>query len=194
MWHKAFNIVCAAVGLVLLSPVFAVLAIIIKSHDCGPVFYRSKRVGQKGDEFLLFKFRSMVVGADKGGMGLTVPGDSRITSVGRLLRRTKLDELPQLINVLVGNMNLVGPRPEDPRFVSMYSVEQRRILDFKPGMTSPASLFYRNEEEFFSAEDNLRLYVEQLMPKKIEMDLAYLDHQDVLQDTAIIVRTILAIV
>src|SRR5690349_3953933 len=137
---RLLDVVAATAGLILLLPLFIVVAIAIKLHDGGHVFYRARRVGKDGCLFHLYKFRTMVVNADRQGPAVTASGDSRITPVGRWLRRTKLDELPQLLNVLVGDMSLVGPRPEDPRYVMLYTPSQRRVLSVRPGITSAASL------------------------------------------------------
>ena len=149
---RSLEIILATIGLLLLSPVLIVLALIIKLDDGGPVFYRARRIGRDGHEFALLKFRSMIAGADKRGDGLTTMNDSRVTPMGSFLRRRKLDELPQLFNVLVGDMSFVGPRPEDPRYVEIYTAEQRRVLSTRPGITSPASIEFRNEETLLGWE------------------------------------------
>jgi lipopolysaccharide/colanic/teichoic acid biosynthesis glycosyltransferase len=160
---RFLEVALSLAGLVLLSPLFAILAVGVKMHDGGPVLYRARRVGRGGKEFSLLKFRSMIADADRRGLGLTVQGDPRVTPIGRLLRRTKLDELPQLLNVFRGEMSFVGPRPEDPRYVSRYTPEQRHVLDHRPGITSPASLAYRNEESLLGGEDGERVYVERIL-------------------------------
>ena len=193
MLHRIFNFTFAIIGLVLLSPVFALLAIAIKLDDGGPVFFRGRRIGRNGSEFRLLKFRSMRVGADKAGSGITKHGDERITAVGKILRRTKLDELPQLWNVVLGQMNLVGPRPEDPRYVAIYSEAQSEILRFRPGMTSPASVCYRNEEQLLNGPQSEQYYIDRLLPRKIELDLDYCRHQSILSDIALIFRTFAAL-
>ncbi|MFZ1405869.1 MAG: sugar transferase [Anaerolineae bacterium] len=165
------SVVAAAVGLMLLSPLFCWIALWIKLTSPGPVFYRAVRVGQDGRPFRLYKFRSMIVGTDRQGPGITATGDPRITRVGRFLRRAKLDELPQLINVLLGDMSLVGPRPEDPRYVAFYTPEQRRVLSVRPGITSPASLAYRHEEQLLAGEDWETHYRTRVLPDKLALDL-----------------------
>jgi lipopolysaccharide/colanic/teichoic acid biosynthesis glycosyltransferase len=132
-------------GLVILSPLLVALAILVKATSRGPVFYRGERVGLRGRLFRVWKFRSMTVDAERTGPGITADADPRVTRVGRFLRRFKLDELPQLVNVLAGDMSLVGPRPEDPRYVALYTPEQRAVLEVRPGLTSPASLRYADE-------------------------------------------------
>lgn len=180
----------AGIGLVVLSPLLAGLALWIRLSSPGPVLYCAERAGRGGRPFRLYKFRSMVVNAAALGPGITTRDDPRVTRVGRFLRRTKLDELPQLLNVLKGEMSLVGPRPEDVRFVRRYSAEQRRILDYKPGITSAASLQFRNEEELLKGDDWEAVYFEVLMPEKIRIDLAYLEKRTVVSDVGLILKTI----
>jgi len=191
--RRLMDILAAGIGLILLSPLFLVVAIAIKLDSPGPVFYRAKRVGKDGELFRLYKFRSMVTDAHKRGPAITTSGDSRITRVGRFLRRTKVDELPQLINVFVGDMSLVGPRPEDPRYVSLYTKEQREILKARPGMTSPASFKYRREEELLKGEDWERQYIKEILPNKIDVDLEYIQNRTLWSDIVLIFKTILAL-
>jgi lipopolysaccharide/colanic/teichoic acid biosynthesis glycosyltransferase len=181
------------VGLVLLSPLFAAIAAVVKAQDGGPIFYRATRTGRYGRPFRLYKFRTMITGADKVGPAITAGGDARVTRAGRWLRRTKLDELPQLINVLAGDMSLVGPRPEDPRYVSLYTPEQREILQVRPGITSAASLTYRREEQMLAGADWELTYRNQVMPAKLEIDLAYLANRDFWSDLMLIIRTATAL-
>lgn len=190
--RRLLDVVAAAAGLVLLGPLFLAIAAAIKLDSPGPVFYRARRVGRYGQEFRLYKFRSMVADADRRGPGITAAGDRRITRVGRFLRRTKLDELPQLINVLKGEMSLVGPRPEDPRYVALYTSEQRRVLEARPGITSAASLAFRHEEQLLSGPDWEQVYRTQVMPAKLALDLDYLNRRTLASDLALIWRTILA--
>ncbi len=190
--RRLFDILVAGSGLLLLSPLFVLVALAIKFNSLGPVFYRAQRVGKDGDLFRLFKFRSMVFGADKNGPGITVSGDARITSVGRFLRRSKIDELPQLLNVLLGDMSLVGPRPEDPRYVAHYTPEQRQALRVRPGITSAASLAYRHEEQMLAGADWEVAYRTQVLPAKLAIDLDYLAHRTLLSDLRLILDTILA--
>jgi lipopolysaccharide/colanic/teichoic acid biosynthesis glycosyltransferase len=180
-------------GLVVLSPLFVVLAILIKLDSPGPVFYRGLRVGQGGLLFRMLKFRSMVQQAEQDGPGFTADGDPRVTRLGRVLRRTKLDELPQLINVLRGEMSMVGPRPEDPRYVALYAPEQRRVLDVRPGITSQASVQYRHEEAMLARDDAEDIYVATLMPDKLRIELAYMDHMSLWTDLKVIAMTIHAV-
>lgn len=177
-----------------LSPLLVVIAVVIKAQDGGPVFYRAKRVGLHGRIFRLFKFRTMVMNADKIGAVITVKNDSRVTKIGRFLRRTKLDELPQLLNVLIGDMSLVGPRPEDPSYVALYTEEQKRILNVRPGITSAASLTYRNEEQLLTGSDWETTYKTKVMPAKLAIDLDYLSRCTFLTDLELIFKTIKAMV
>ncbi len=190
--RRLLDILVAGSGLLLLSPLFVIVALGIKLNSPGPVFYRAQRVGKDGDLFRLFKFRSMVSGADKKGPGITVSGDARITSVGRFLRRSKIDELPQLLNVLLGDMSLVGPRPEDPRYVAQYTPEQRQALRVRPGITSAASLAYRHEEQILAGADWEETYRTQVLPAKLAIDLDYLAHRTLLSDLRLILGTIFA--
>jgi lipopolysaccharide/colanic/teichoic acid biosynthesis glycosyltransferase len=179
-------------GLILLSPLFLVLAVLVKWSDGGPVFYRQERVGLGGRLFRILKFRSMVIDADRLGIAVTRDGDPRITGVGRFLRKTKLDELPQLWNVFVGEMSLVGPRPEVPQYVARYTEAQRAILELKPGITDLATLRFRNEEALLrAATDTERFYLEHCVPRKIELNLAYARRAGIWSDTVIIMQTLL---
>lgn len=189
---RAFDLVVSVIGLVLLSPLFLAIAAAIKLDSRGPVFYVAKRVGRSGERFGMLKFRSMVADADRRGPGITAAGDARITRIGVLLRRSKLDELPQLINVLRGEMSLVGPRPEDPRYVALYTPSQRRVLSVRPGVTSVASLAYKDEEARLTGQDWERYYVQQIMPDKLELELAYLEVQTMWRDLGIILGTLLS--
>jgi lipopolysaccharide/colanic/teichoic acid biosynthesis glycosyltransferase len=190
--RRLLDFVASLAGLAVLSPLFVLVGVWIKLDTPGPVFYRANRVGRAGRPFRLYKFRSMIADADKRGPGITATGDSRVTSVGRFLRRTKLDELPQLINVLRGDMSLVGPRPEDPRYVALYTPEQRRVLTVRPGITSAASLAYRHEERLLAGEDWEVVYREQVLPAKLALDLAYLERRTLWSDLALILRTVAA--
>jgi len=193
MVKRLFDVIVSAMALILLSPLFLSVAIAIKLSSPGPIFYRAVRVGRHGVLFRLYKFRSMVVNADKIGAGITTAHDPRITPVGRFLRRTKLDELPQLINVLRGEMSLVGPRPEDPRYVALYTEEQRRVLRARPGMTSLASVRYRNEQALLSGDDWETRYIQQIMPDKLAIDLQYIERATLLSDLGVLWQTFLAL-
>ena len=188
--QRIFDFFCAAVGLFLLSPVFIILGGAVTLYDGGPVFYRSQRIGRKGKFFTIYKFRTMIQDADRIGGGLTTKHDVRVTPLGRILRRYKVDELPQLLNVLKGDMSFVGARPEDPRYVSRYTPEQRRILEFRPGITSPASLRFSNEEQLLTGENLEQFYLTTLLPQKLSMDLEYLSRRTLVSDLGLIFRTI----
>ena len=187
---RLLDIIASAIGLLMLLPLFIVVIYLIKQHDGGPIFYYARRVGKGGQEFAVYKFRSMVVDADRQGAAVTISSDDRITPIGKFLRDTKLDELPQLLNVLKGEMSLVGPRPEDPRYVEKYTPQQRRILDYPPGITSAASLTYRNEESLLSGDDWETQYLNQIMPDKLAIDLEYCDRANIGQDLILILKTI----
>ena len=187
---RLFDIVASGVGLVVLSPLFAVLAVWIKADSRGPVFYRQTRVGRNNKDFRLYKFRSMRPDSDKLGL-ITVGGrDPRVTRSGYYIRKYKLDELPQLINVFVGDMSLVGPRPEVRKYVDMYTAEQLHVLDVRPGITSLASIRYRNENDVLAASDDPeRCYIERVMPDKLEIDLEYVSRAGLWSDIKLIFTT-----
>jgi lipopolysaccharide/colanic/teichoic acid biosynthesis glycosyltransferase len=190
---RIIDFVASLIGLLLLGPFLAIIAIIIKLDSSGPVFYRAWRIGQGGQLFRLYKFRTMVAEADQRGPGITTAGDSRVTRVGSVLRKLKIDELPQLLNVLRGEMSLVGPRPEDPHYVALYTPAQRRVLAVRPGITSPASIRYRHEQKLLSGPDWERVYIEQVMPHKLQIELDYLACRTWWSDLKIIFQTVLAL-
>ncbi len=190
---RALDLIVAVTALLVLWPLFALIALTVRITSPGAIFYGATRVGQNGQVFRLYKFRSMVADADKRGPGITAAGDSRVTPVGRFLRRTKLDELPQLINVLYGEMSLVGPRPEDPRYVALYSPEQREVLRVRPGITSPASVYYRNEETLLTGTDWEQQYVDKIMPAKLAIDLDYVRRVSLWGDINVLWRTFMAL-
>lgn len=178
-------------GLLLSSPIFLAVALLILLGDRGPVFFRQRRVGRQGVPFDILKFRTMVVNAEQLGAQITVGADPRVTRVGRWLRQTKLDELPQFLNVLRGEMSLVGPRPEVPRYVALYTPAQQRVLALTPGITDPASIRYRDESAVLAAHpDPDRLYVEEIMPAKIGLNLTYAGASSCWSDLAVIGRTL----
>ncbi|MDU4396568.1 MAG: sugar transferase [Haemophilus parainfluenzae] len=192
---RFFDFILSLVGLVVLAPILIVLAIWIKIDSKGPVFYKQVRVGQNGIDFGLFKFRSMVVDADKKGL-ITVGGrDPRITRSGYFIRKYKLDELPQLINVLVGDMSLVGPRPEVRKYVDLYTDEQQKVLSVKPGITDYASIEYMDENEILGkSTDPEKTYIEEIMPEKIKYNMKYIQNKNVSEYFKIIFLTLLKIV
>ena len=188
---RLFDIVWASIGMLLLLPVGLLIGLLIKLTGGGPVFYGQTRIGQFGKPFRIWKFRSMIVHADHMGPPLTKGEDARITWIGRFLRKTKLDELPQLWNVLLGDMSFVGPRPEVPRYVDRYTPAQREILRFKPGITDMATMLFRDEEALLrGTEDVESFYLQYCLPKKIELNLQYARRAGVLQDIWIIVQTL----
>jgi lipopolysaccharide/colanic/teichoic acid biosynthesis glycosyltransferase len=193
MAKRLFDIVLSFAGLLILSPLLLALALLVKLTDRGPVFYRQQRVGRGGALFWIWKYRSMVVNAEKLGLSVTSGDDPRITPVGRFLRRWKLDELPQLWNVLRGDMSFVGPRPEVPRYVALYTEAQREILRLKPGITDLATLAFRDEEDLLRAvkKDREKFYIEYCVPRKIELNLEYARRANLWRDIVIIVRTLL---
>ena len=192
---RFFDFILSLVGLVILAPLFIVLSVWIKIDSKGPVFYKQVRVGQNSKDFGLFKFRSMVVDADKKGL-ITVGGrDPRITRSGYFIRKYKLDELPQLINVLVGDMSLVGPRPEVRKYVDLYTDEQQKVLSVKPGITDYASIEYMDENEILGkSNDPEKTYIEEIMPEKIKYNMKYIQNKNVSEYFKIIFLTLLKIV
>ena len=192
---RLFDIVFSGLGLVILSPLFLILAIWIKLDSKGPVFYRQVRVGKDNEDFRIFKFRSMRVGSDKGSL-VTIGGhDPRITRSGYFIRKAKLDELPQLINVLVGDMSFVGPRPEVRHYVDYWTPEQMHVLDVRPGITDPASIKFRNENDLMEkSEDPEKFYIEVIMQEKLKLYLDYVNHHSFREDICLIFKTIWAVV
>ncbi|HIW86772.1 MAG TPA: sugar transferase [Candidatus Onthomorpha intestinigallinarum] len=191
MTKRLFDISASFFGLLLLSPLFLVVALCVGLTGRGGVFYVQTRVGRYGRDFKLYKFRSMRTGSDAKGL-LTVGGkDGRITPVGYFIRKYKIDELPQLFNVLKGDMSLVGPRPEVRKYVALYNSEQMRVLSARPGITDPASIKYRNENDLLAqADDPERFYVEKIMPDKLKINLEYMDNRSFFKDLSVIFRTV----
>ena len=187
---RLFDVVASGCGLLVLSPLFLLLAVWIKLDSAGSVFYRQTRVGRYNRDFRLYKFRSMRVGADRQGL-ITVGGhDPRITRSGYFIRKYKLDELPQLVNVFIGDMSLVGPRPEVRKYVDMYTPEQLRVLDVRPGITDMASIRYRNENELLAqAVDPDRYYIEVILPDKLRINLEYVARHSFWFDITLIFKT-----
>ena len=191
---RLMDVVISGCALLVLWPLLLLIALAIKIDDPGPVFYRQVRVGRNGKEFRIFKFRTMVVDADKKGLQITVGRDSRVTRVGAFLRKTKLDELAQLLNVLTGEMSFVGPRPEVPKYVDLYTPYQRQVLLVRPGITDYASIAYRNENDLLEgAQDPERMYIDEIMPAKIELNMKYLHEISPLCDVKLIFKTIAAV-
>jgi len=190
---RALECAAALAGLLVLSPLGLLISVAIRAEDGGPVFYGHPRVGRNFAPFRLWKFRTMVPGADRLGGPVTLARDPRVTRVGRFLRRYKLDELPQLLNVLRGEMSLVGPRPESERYVNLFRSQYARILEHRPGITDPATLAFRNEEELLVGEDAEQLYQQQILPRKLALSAAYLRNRTPLSDLKIIGQTLLRI-
>ena len=188
---RFLDIVFSFLGIVLLLPLFVCLYAAVCIESRGGGFYRQKRVGKDGKEFTLYKFRSMYTGADKKGL-LTVGGnDPRVTKVGAFIRKYKLDELPQLFNVLRGDMSLVGPRPEVSRYVALYTPAQRKVLEVRPGITDYASIEYFDENRLLGeAEDSDKVYIEQIMPDKIRCNMKYIENRSVREYFRVIFLTI----
>lgn len=190
-WTKrAFDLLFTTVGLLFLSPLFLLGGILAKLQSRGPTLYKATRVGRGAVLFEMYKFRTMVTNADNIGGSLTTYRDARVTRIGRFLRWTKLDELPNLINVIKGEMSLIGPRPEAPVYVKYYTETQRQVLQVKPGMTGPSQLANRDEEKKLKGQpDAEHYYITELMPKKLDLDLHYVATQNILSDTRWLLKT-----
>ena len=192
---RFFDLLFSFLGLIVLSPFFLLTALLIAADSRGGVFYCQTRVGRNGKDFRLYKFRTMASGSDKKGLITVGAKDARITKVGYFLRKYKLDELPQLINVLKGEMSLVGPRPEVRKYVEMYTPEQRRVLSVRPGITDYASIEYVDENRILGeAEDPDKAYIEKIMPDKIRYNMRYIEHKSVREYFKIIFLTFWSIV
>lgn len=194
MLKRAFDIIVSAMALSLLFPVLLLIGLSVALSSPGGAFFRQVRVGRAGKEFRLYKFRTMRPGSEAQGQ-ITVGGrDPRITGIGYFLRKSKLDELPQLLNVLIGDMSIVGPRPEVPRYVALYSAEQRMVLNVRPGITSAASIAYMDENEILGrSADPQRAYIEEVMPAKLALDLDYVKDRSFFLDVSIILRTFIGL-
>lgn len=191
---RFFDICMSIFGLIILSPIFLIIAVLIKINSKGAVFFRQTRVGLNGKEFKIYKFRTMVTDAEKKGMQITVGNDSRVTSIGKIIRKCKMDEIPQLINVLIGDMSFVGPRPEVPKYVEMYNEADKEILMIRPGITDIASIEYRNENEILGKSENPeKTYIEEVMPAKIKFNKEYLSNISIKYDIYLIIKTVVAI-
>jgi lipopolysaccharide/colanic/teichoic acid biosynthesis glycosyltransferase len=187
---RGFDLAVAVLGALITSPVVAVAAIAVKLDSPGPALYSGPRAGRGGTEFRMHKLRTMRQGADAAGPAVTAGDDPRVTRVGRFLRRTKIDEIPQLWNVVLGDMSMVGPRPEHPRYVARYTPEQRRLLEVRPGITGPATIAFMDEETMLSGGDGERRYLEDVMPRKLEVELDYIDRATFTSDLAILLKTV----
>jgi lipopolysaccharide/colanic/teichoic acid biosynthesis glycosyltransferase len=192
---RIFDVAASIIGLIVLFPFFIIIAILIKLNDKGPIFYKQKRIGQNFKPFELLKFRTMVVNADKMGPAVTKDGDPRITKIGKFLRKTKLDELPQLWNVIRGDMSIVGPRPEVEKYIQYYENDYKEILKVKPGITDYATIKFRNEEEILSKYDDTEsAYIKYVLPEKIKLYKTYIKEISLLTDLKIIFWTLWRIV
>ncbi len=189
MLKRTFDVAVALIGFVVTSPFVLLAAVAVKLESPGPAFYRGARVGLNGRPFNVIKLRSMRVGADREGPSVTVAADPRVTRVGRILRRSKVDELPQLINVVRGDMSLVGPRPEHPDYVRLFTPEQRAVLSVRPGITGPAAIAYIDEEALLSGDHAQTIYERDLMPRKLALDLDYIARHSFVGDLRILGRT-----
>ncbi|HAY33075.1 MAG TPA: sugar transferase [Ignavibacteria bacterium] len=195
MLKRTFDIIFSFLGLLLLTPFIIIISIIIKAGSTGPAFYIQSRVGRNNKDFGLYKFRSMKKESDRSGLLTVGDRDPRITGAGYYLRKYKLDEIPQLLNVFKGDMSFVGPRPEVRKYVVLYSEEQMKVLNVRPGITDPASIKYRNENELLAgAENPEKYYVNEIMPDKIRINLEYLNDRSFFSDVKIILKTLKALV
>lgn len=194
MKKRLFDFVFSFIGLLILAPLFLVLSVSIKLSDAGPVFFSQERVGYQKRLFRIWKFRTMCVGAETKGPSITQSGDSRVTKLGIWLRKSKLDELPQLFNVLIGEMSFIGPRPEVPRYVAMYTIQEQSVLALRPGITDLATLRFRNEEAMLAkVNDPDKFYREYCIPKKIALNLEYAERASLASDIRLIFATLAAI-
>ena len=195
MIKRTFDFIVSLLVILIALPLWLAVALAIKLGSPGPVFHHSTRIGKDGKSFTLYKFRTMVADAARRGPGITRQNDPRITRVGHFLRKLKIDEMPQLISVLKGEMSIVGPRPEDPRYVTHYTPEQRRVFSVRPGMASPAFIKYRHEEEILAAagDDVEQVYLTQILPDKLRMDLEYIEQQSFLFDLAVLAQAALSL-
>lgn len=195
MLKRLFDILFSLIGLLVFTIPFIVISILIVIDSRGGIFYKQVRVGKDEKDFYLFKFRSMKSGSDKSGLLTVGDRDNRITRLGYYLRKFKIDELPQLLNVLLGDMSLVGPRPEVRKYVDMYTPEQKNVLAIKPGITDYASIEYRNENERLeNIENPEQVYIQEIMPAKLQLNLKYIEEQSLITDLKIIFRTVWNIV
>ncbi len=195
MFKRLFDITIALAGLIVLAPFLLIISLLILLDSNGGIFYKQVRVGKNNRDFKIFKFRTMRIGADKNGLLTVGARDNRITGIGFYLRKYKLDELPQLINVVLGDMSLVGPRPEVRKYVELYNKEQLKVLDVQPGITDYASIKYANENELLAKSANPELlYIQEILPAKLDLNLQYIQEKGILKDLRIIFLTIKKII
>lgn len=191
---RIFDFTASLLGIIVLCPFLLLIAILIKIDSKGPVLFRQVRVGKHGKKFKILKFRTMIADTEEKGMQITVGNDYRITKLGHFLRKFKIDELPQLINVMIGDMSFVGPRPEVPRYVAIYDERQRDVLKLRPGITDLASIEYRDENTLLAeSNDPEKTYIDSILPKKIELNMEYLEKMSIIYDFRLILKTILVV-
>lgn len=191
---RFFDLFVSLIAIIVLSPFFILIALLIKIGSTGPVLFKQTRIGRNELSFEIYKFRTMVVDAEKLGTQITIGKDPRITKIGHFLRKTKLDELPQLFNVLKGEMSFVGPRPEVPKYTKLYSEQQRLVFTVRPGITDYASIKYRDENELLgNVENPEKVYIEEIMPDKLHLNIEYIQRRSLLEDIKIIFLTVMKI-
>ncbi len=191
MMKRLFDIISSLVGLIFISPIFLVALVLIKLDSKGPVFFKQWRFGKEGKQFKIYKFRTMVKDADKVGSLITAGNDQRITGIGKLLRRYEIDELPTLINVLKGDMSIVGPRPEVPKYLRHYdNLKYREVLSVRPGITDLGTITFRDEAKYLNAQNYEDIYETEILPQKLDLYLEYVHHKSFLFDLRIILKTI----
>jgi len=190
MMKRLFDIISSLVGLIFISAIFLVVPVLIKLDSKGPVFFKQWRIGKDGRQFKIYKFRTMVQDADKVGSLITAGNDQRITEIGKLLRRYEIDELPTLINVLKGDMSIVGPRPEVPKYLHHYDRKYREILSVRPGITDLGTLSFRDEAKYLNAQNYEEIYEKKILPQKLDLYLEYVHNKTFVFDLRIILKTI----
>lgn len=192
---RLFDFIVSFFGILVLLPLGICVSLFIKLTDKGPIFFRQKRVGRNGKEFRIFKFRTMYIRKDNDSLITIGDKDPRVTPIGHILRKSKLDELPQLLNILIGDMSFVGPRPEVPYYVNMYNNEQKKVLNVRPGITDPASILYRNESELLRNCDNPEeTYIKTIMPDKLKINLEYIQKSSFFYDLKLIFQTFIVVI
>jgi len=190
---RVFDVCCSALGLVITSPILLAASVAVGATSPGGVLFRQERIGRGGRPFTIYKFRSMR--KDNAGLKITTGHDARVTPVGKLLRKSKIDELPQLLNVLKGDMSFVGPRPEVKEYTDLYNEEQRQIFLVRPGITDLASIEFRNENDLLTdSDDPNRTYIEEIMPRKIDLGLTYIENLSLGYDIKLIIRTLITVI
>ncbi len=191
---RLFDIFFSTSGLIILLPLFVAVAMLVMFDSKGAVFFKQERVGRNFRSFNIIKFRTMVVAAENKGPQITVGGDKRVTKIGKILRRYKIDELPQLLNILMGDMSFVGPRPEVRKYVELYKADYEKLLQMRPGITDPSSLKYSKEEDVLSLSKNWEDdYINKVLPEKIKLSLRYVDNRNILTDLSLIFKTIIKV-